>query len=111
MENSKIVKGKNIIIDKTYLARFYTTHKPNWVVFCEKLLDENFTVLLKIASTNSKYVTVIQNNKMLILRFSNHAPHIEHYLKYDKILCVGPKQMGMITYKEAWYAVKTFFRM
>ena len=112
MDTSKIIKGKNIIINKAYLGRFYTTKKPNWVRFCEKLLNKNFFVALYIPqiSTLSRYLIIVKNRKIMKLRYSDHAPLINSWLDSDVDLYIGPTNQGMLNEKEAMGAIKFYFR-
>lgn len=111
MQNLEITKGKNIIVDKPYLQRFYTSEKPKWILFIEQLLDDKFTVMLYLPkNTNSVYLTLVKNNKMLKIRYSNHAPNIEAYLKGGVKFCIGPTKKGMLSERWVMNAVKLYFR-
>ena len=111
MQNSEIVKGKNIIVDKPYLQRFYTYNKPKWVLFTEELLDNQFTVIMCLSSTtDSVYLTVMKNNKMLKIRYSNHAPNMQAYLDGKFDFCIGPTDKGMLNERMVLNAIKLFFR-
>lgn len=97
------------MLTKAYLQRFYTTEKPGWVQFCEKFLNEGFVVFLYLSNTNSKYVTLVKNNKMMKIRFSKHSPNYNTWLKSDVKFCVGPKFMGMNSESEVYDAIQLYF--
>lgn len=108
----KIIKGKNIIIDKPYLQKFYTTKKPNWVKFCEKLLNDNFSVILyiPILRTESRYLTIIKNCKMMKIRYSDHAPVLKNWMQSDIDLYIGPSNKGMLNENQALKVIRLYFR-
>ncbi len=111
MQNSEIIKSKNIIIDKPYLQRFYRCKKPCWVLFTEKLLDSGFTVMLYLSkNTDSIYLTLIKNNKMLKIRCGNHSPKMDSYLDGGIKFCVGPTSKGMLSPKWVMNAIKLYFK-
>lgn len=76
LKNEKI---KNVWISKEYLQKYYVDKKPRWVKFCEKLLNKNYIVFLSYVA-KSIYITVIKNNKMVKLRYSNHLPKFESFM-------------------------------
>ncbi len=111
MDNLEIIRGKNIFLSKEYLQRFYTDHKPKWVRFCENLLNEGYTVLLYLAvNTESKYLTLIKNNKMLKIRYSEHSPKLDNYIRGDIKFYIGPGDKGMYSEREVLNATRIYFR-
>ena len=112
METSEIIKGRNVIINKPYLQRFYTVKKPGWVKFCEKLLNDNFFVVLYIPTTKtlSKYLIIVKNRKIMRLRYSDHAPVLNSWLSGDIDLYIGSPYKGMLNEKEAMRIIKFYFR-
>jgi hypothetical protein len=111
LEYSKKEIRKNIWINKEYLQNFYTDVKPRWVKFCEKLLDENYIVFIYIyETTGTVYITVVKNNKMIKIRYSDHLPMLNRWLSGDVDYFVGPKFKGMLTDKEMLNILKIKFR-
>lgn len=112
MVKSEIVTGKNIIINKPYLQNFYTVKKPNWVKFCEKLLNDNFFVVLYIPNvrTLSRYFLIVKNRKIMKVRYSDHAPILENWVKGDVDLYIGPSIKGLLNEKEAFNVINVYFR-
>lgn len=112
METLEIIKGRNVIINKSYLQRFYTVKKPSWVKFCEKLLNKNFFVVLYIPviKTLSKYLIIIKNSKIMRLRYSDHAPLLSSWLNGSIDLYIGSSQKGMLNEKEAMKLIEFYFR-
>ena len=111
MEYSKKEINKTVWINKEYLQNFYTDKKPNWVRFCEKLLNNNYTVFLDcLARTGSIYLTVLKNNKMVKIRYSNHWPRLKTWLVGKVDYFVGPEYLGMISENEILNILKIRFR-
>lgn len=110
MEYLKKEIKKNVWINKQYLQDFYTNYKPKWVKFCEKLLDANYVVFLSYISKNkSAYMTIVKNNKMVRLRYSDHQPKLGNYL-YGKVdYYVGPEHRGMLNENEILNILKLVF--
>lgn len=106
----KIKKGTNIWLTKSYLQRFYTVKKPLWVKFCERLLNKNFTIFLYLSpNTNSVYLTIVKNSKILKVRYSDHAPNVANWIRSDVDLFVGPASKGLTSEREVLNAIFTFF--
>lgn len=110
--NLEIVKGSNIFLSKKYLQRFYTNHKPNWVNFCEKLLNSGYIVLLYLSiNTESKYITVVKNNKMLKIRYSNHPPNFDSFNRSDIKFYIGPCNKGMYGEEDIMNCISLYFKI
>lgn len=112
MDKLEIIKGRNIIINKPYLQRFYTNRKPNWIKFCEKLLNNNFFVVLyiPIIKTESRYLIIVKNRKIMRIRYSSHAPILKNWLTGEIDLYIGPPTRGMLDEKEALNVINLYFR-
>ncbi len=111
MGTLKIKTKTNIWLSKEYLTKIYKHNKPEWVNFCEQLLDNNFEVFLYLPEKKtSVYITVVKNNKMQTIRFSDHQTKQENWLKADVDYYVGPAELGMLTQKEVYDALSIYFR-
>ena len=112
MRDSKIKTNTNIWLSKEYLKRFYENNdKPNWVVFCEKLIDKGFEVFVYFPKKfTSIYITVVKNCKMQVVRFSDHITKQEKWLKTNINYYVGSSELGMFTEKEVLDAIDLYFR-
>lgn len=111
MQNLEIKRGKNIIVDKPYLQRFYQVEKPKWLLFVENLINDKFQVIMYLPlHTDSIYLTLIKNNKMLKIRYSSHTPKLDTYLKGNINLYVGPLNQGMLSERQVINAIKLYFR-
>ena len=111
MEYSKKEIKKTIWLSKEYLQNFYTDKKPKWVKFCESLLSNKYIVFLDcLARTGSVYLTVLKNNKMVRIRYSNHWPRLNTWLKGKVDYFVGPEFLGMISEHEMLNILKMRFR-
>ena len=85
--------------------------KPEWVVFCETLIDKGFEVFLYLPEKlTSVYVTMVKNRKMQTVRFSDHLTKEEHWLRSDIDYYVGPSDLGMLSQQEVLDAINIYFR-
>lgn len=111
MEKLQIKRGTNIWLTKQYLQRFYTVEKPKWVEFCELLMNNNFNIFLYLPKkTNSVYLSIVKNCKMLKIRCSDHAPNFKEWLKGEIDLCLGAKRKGMLSKSEVLDILNIYFR-
>lgn len=110
MEYSKKEIKKNIWLSKEYLQNFYTDEKPKWVKFCEKLLNNKYVVFLTKARTNSVYLKVVKNNKIIRIRYSDHCPKLDSWLSGFSDYFVGPEYLGMISENEMLNILKIRFK-
>lgn len=84
--------------------------KQKWIIFCEILLNEGYTLYLYEArKTFSKYTTVCKNNKTYKVRFSNHKPSFQKETYNDSDFYVGISNFGTTTTEDALKAVKKYF--
>lgn len=84
--------------------------KAKWIIFCETLLNEGYTLYLYEANkTFSKYITVCQKGKTFKVRFSNHRPSYAKEFENDSDFYVGVSNFGTTTTEDALKAVKEFF--
>lgn len=109
--DSEAPKKTNIWVDKKYLVRFYEDgEKPEWVKFCETLMDNEFEVFIYLPETSSSiYITIVKNCKLQIIRYSDHLPRSDRWLKNEIDYCIGPENLGMLSQQEVIDAVKTYF--
>jgi len=85
--------------------------KPKWVLFCEELLNKGYVVVLyQSHKTNSKYITLIKNNKMLKIRYADHVPNYTHYCNSEIKLYVGSPEKGMLSEGEVFRVAEIYFR-
>ena len=86
--------------------------KAKWIIFCEILLQEGYTLFLYEATkTFSKYITVCKKGKCFKVRFSNHKPAFEKENSNDSDFYVGVTNFGITTYEDALRAVKKYFNL
>lgn len=92
--------------------RFYKNkQKPEWVQFCEELIDRGFAVFLYLPEKlTSVYVTMVKNCKMQTVRFSNHLTKEDNWLRSDINYYVGPSDLGMLSKQEVLDALNIYFR-
>ena len=84
--------------------------KAKWIVFCEILLNEGYTLFLYEANkTFSKYVTVCKKGKTFKVRFSNHRPSYAKEFENDSDYYVGVSNLGITTTEDALRATREFF--
>lgn len=86
--------------------------KQKWIIFCETLLNEGYTLYLYEAKkTFSKYITVCKNGKQFKVRFSNHKPAFSKEKENDSDFYVGVSNFGTTTTEDALRAVKKFYNL
>lgn len=92
--------------------KFYNNgQKPEWVVFCETLIDKGFEVFLYLPQKlTSIYVTMVKNRKMQTVRFSDHLTKEVNWLRSDIDYYVGPTDLGMLSQQEVLDAINIYFR-
>lgn len=111
MKKLQIKRGTNIWLTKEYLQRFYTVEKPEWVEFCELLMNNNYNVFLYLSKkTKSVYLSIVKNRKMVKIRFSDHTPNFQEWLKGDIDFCLGDKRKGMLSKSEVLDILNIYFR-
>lgn len=85
--------------------------KQKWVIFCEVMLKQGYTLTLYEAKkTVSKYITVINGNHRFKVRFSNHKPNYISEKFADCDFFVGRTHLNITTTEMAIKAVEDFFK-
>lgn len=106
------VKHKKVTVEllKSKISERYG--KQKWIVFCETLLKERYTLYLYEANkTFSKYITVCKGGRCFKVRFSNHKPAYSKENENDSDFYVGVSNFGTTTTEDALLAVKKFFNL
>lgn len=106
------VKNKKVTTEllETKISKSYG--KQKWIIFCETLLKEGYTLYLYEANkTFSKYITVRKDNKSFKVRFSNHKPAKDKEFYNDSDFYVGVSNFGTTTTEDALKAVKKYFNL
>ena len=106
IKNQKVTRE---LLDSKISTRY---GKQKWIIFCEKLLAEGYTLTLYEAKkTFSKYITVRKDGKSFKVRFSNHKPALDKQIKNDSDFYVGYSYSGITTTEDALRAVKKYFNL
>ena len=85
--------------------------KPDWVKFCEYLIDKGFEVFLYLPERmTSIYITLVKNCKMQTVRFSDHLTKEQNWLRSDIDYYIGPSELGMLSEREVLDAIDIYFR-
>lgn len=106
------MKVKNKKVTKTLLESKISKQygKAKWIIFCEILLTEGYTLYLyEVSKTVSKYITISKGNQTFKVRFSNHKPAFSKEFNNDSDFYVGVTNFGITTYEDALCAVKKYF--
>jgi len=84
---------------------------PKYLLFCERALDQGFTVWLYRPKSGgvSKYVTVKSGNKRYKVRFSNHKPIAYKEAHGDCDFFVGVTNFKVTNTEMAWEAMLKYF--
>lgn len=88
-------------------------NKQKWIIFCETLLADGFTMRLYEARKSvSKYITVTRkgSHKTFRVRFSNHRPIPAKEANKDCDFFVGVSNTKTTNTIQAIDAVKEFFK-
>ena len=117
VQKKLVGKADNILVTKEFLdkrASFSINKgyaKQKWIIFCEELLLEGYSVkLYEAKNTFSKYVTVIKDKKQFKVRFSNHKPIYQREIKKDCDFFVGVTHTGVRTTEDALAKIKSYFK-
>lgn len=112
-------KAKDEIVTYDFLQDRYERacragyeEKAKWILFCEQLLEEEYTLYLYEAQqTYSKYITVYRDDSMKTfkVRFSNHKPLLWRELSKDCDFFVGVTNRTVTTTEQALEAVRRHF--
>jgi hypothetical protein len=85
--------------------------KQKWIIFCERLLANGFSLLLyEVRKTASKYITVQKDGRQFKVRFSNHKPIKGRELGGDCDFFVGHTHTGIRTTEDAIEAIDFHFK-
>lgn len=80
---------------------------PKWLLFCIYLIKKHgFTIYLyEPKDSKSRYVRVINGNKVFKVRFSNHPPNKRREVKGDCDFFVGVTHTGARTTRDAYFSL------
>lgn len=112
----KIPKAKDTLLSSHYLserikllnAKGYG--KTKWIEFAEEMNKLGLKCYLYEArQTFSKYITVRNQSKEVLIRFSNHRPNRHREIQGDCDFFVGVTNLGVKTTQDAINFVKNVF--